>query len=137
MLRSLKWKFLLYGAITAFCILLLMPTVTSELPQWWSKIIPAEKIHLGLDLQGGMHLLLGVQGDKAVESYMEQIKNNLRDDLKERSIPVGKLEAEKKGQIALEFSGAIENVYNLLSKRFTMLLELSSSGGGGGIWKYQ
>ena len=137
MLKALKWKFLLYGAITAFCILLLMPTVTSELPQWWSKIFPSEKIHLGLDLQGGMYLLLGVQGDKAVESYMEQIKNNLRDDLKERSIPVGKLETEKTGRIVLEFSGAKEKVDNLLSQRFTMLRELSSSGGEGGIWKYQ
>ena len=136
MLKALKWKFLLYGAITAFCILLLMPTVTSELPQWWSKIIPAEKIHLGLDLQGGMHLLLGVQGDKAVESYMEQIRNNLRDDLKDRSIPVGKLETEK-DRIVLEFSGAKEKVDNLLSQRFTMLRELSPSGGEGGIWKYQ
>jgi len=137
MLKALKWKFLLYGAITAFCILLLMPTVTSELPQWWSKVLPAEKIHLGLDLQGGMHLLLAVQGDKAVESYMEQIKNNLKDDLKERGIPVGKLDVEKTGQIVLEFSGAKEKVDNLLSQRFTMLRELSSSGGEGGIWKYQ
>ncbi len=137
MLKALKWKFLLYGAITAFCILLLVPTVTSDLPQWWSKVLPSEKIHLGLDLQGGMYLLLGVQGDKAVESYMEQIKNNLRDDLKERGIPVGKLETEKAGRIVLEFSGAKEKVDNLLSQRFTMLRELSASGGEGGIWKYQ
>ncbi|MGZ3525582.1 MAG: protein translocase subunit SecD, partial [Thermodesulfobacteriota bacterium] len=78
-----------------------------------------------------------VQGDKAVESYMEQIKNNLKDDLKERGIPVGKLDVEKTGQIVLEFSGAKEKVDNLLSQRFTMLRELSSSGGEGGIWKYQ
>jgi preprotein translocase subunit SecD len=137
MLKALRWKLLLYGAITAFCILLLVPTVTSDLPQWWSKLLPSEKIHLGLDLQGGMYLLLGVQGDKAVESYMEQIKNNLRDDLKERGIPVGKLETEKAGRIVLEFSGAKEKVDNLLSQRFTMLRELSSSGAEGGIWKYQ
>jgi preprotein translocase subunit SecD len=137
MLRSLVWKMLLYGVIAIFAILLLMPTVTSNLPQWWSKILPSEKIHLGLDLQGGMYLLLGVQGDKAVESYMEQIKNNLRDDLKERGIPVGKLETEKTGRIVLEFSGVKDKVDNLLSQRFTMLRELSSSGGEGGIWKYQ
>ena len=137
MLRSLMWKILLYAAIAVFAILLLMPTVTSNLPQWWSNIFPSEKIHLGLDLQGGMYLLLGVQGDKAVESYMEQIKNNLRDNLKEREIPVGKLETEKTGRIVLEFSGAKEKVDNLLGQRFTMLRELSSSGGEGGIWKYQ
>ncbi len=135
MLRSLKWKFLLYAAITVFCILLLLPTATSQLPQWWSKIFPGEKIHLGLDLQGGMYLLLGVEGDKAVESYVEQIKNNLKDDLKDQGIPVGKLETEK-DRILLEFSGAKEKVDNLMSRQFTMLRELSSSGEGG-IWKYQ
>jgi preprotein translocase subunit SecD len=109
--------------------------VTSQLPQWWGKILPAEKIHLGLDLQGGMYLLLGVQEDKAVENYLEQIKSNLKDDLKDQGVPVGKLETEK-DRILLEFSGAKEKVDSLLSRQFTMLRELSSSGEGGS-WKYQ
>jgi len=136
MLKTLRWKIILYAAITAFCILLLMPTLTSQLPPWFTKVIPTDKIHLGLDLQGGMYLLLTVEGEKAVESYVEQIKNNLRDELKERGIPVGKLETEKPDRIVLEFSGAKEKVDNLLSQRFTMLRELSPSGEGG-IWKVQ
>ncbi|MGB7575609.1 MAG: protein translocase subunit SecD [Thermodesulfobacteriota bacterium] len=135
MVKSLRWKAILYGAIAVFAILLLVPTVTSQLPSWWSKVLPSEKVHLGLDLQGGMYLLLTVEGDKAVESYVEQIKNNLKDDLKDQGIPVGKLESEK-GRIVLEFSGAKEKVDNLLSTRFTTLRELSSSGEGG-IWKVQ
>ena len=135
MVKSLRWKAILYGAIAVFAILLLVPTVTSQLPPWWSKVLPSDKVHLGLDLQGGMYLLLTVEGDKAVESYVEQIKNNLRDDLKDHGIPVGKLESEK-GRIVLEFSGAKEKVDNLLSTRFTTLRELSSSGEGG-IWKVQ
>ena len=136
MLRGLKWKFILYAAITLFAILLLLPTVISQLPPWFTKVIPTEKIHLGLDLQGGMYLLLTVEGEKAVESYVEQIKNNLKDDLKEKGIPAGKLEREKADRIVLEFSGAKEKVDNLLSQRFTMLRELSSSGDGG-IWKVE
>ncbi|HVP78072.1 MAG TPA: protein translocase subunit SecD [Thermodesulfobacteriota bacterium] len=136
MLKSLRWKIILYAAITVFAILLLLPTFTSELPPWFMKVIPTDKIHLGLDLQGGMYLLLTVEGDKAVESYVEQIKNNLKDELKERGIPVGKLEAEKPDRIVLEFSGAKEKVDDLLSQRFTMLRELPTSGEGG-IWKTQ
>ena len=135
MLSGLKWRSILYAAITAFAILLLVPTLTPQLPQWWSKILPSEKIHLGLDLQGGMYLLLGVEADKAVESYVEQVRSNLKDDLKEQGIPVGKLEREKKDHIVLEFSGAKEKVDNLLSRRFSMLHELSSSSGEGGMWK--
>jgi preprotein translocase subunit SecD len=127
---------LLYTAITVFCILLLVPTVTSQLPQWWSKFLPSEKVHLGLDLQGGMYLLLTVEGEKAIESYVEQIKNNLKDDLKEKGIPAGRVEREKADRIVLEFSGPKERVDNLLSQQFTMLHELSSSGEGG-IWKVE
>ena len=136
MLKSLRWKFILYAAITAFAILLLLPTLTSQLPPWFMKVIPADKIHLGLDLQGGMHLLLTVEGEKAVESYLEQIINSLRDELKEKGVPFGKLERDKANWIILEFSGAKEKVDSLLSQRFTMLRELSSSGEGG-IWKVQ
>jgi len=135
MVKNLRWKAILYGAIAVFAILLLVPTVTSQLPPWWSKVLPSEKVHLGLDLQGGMYLLLTVEGEKAVESYVEQIKNNLRDELKDQGIPVGKLEREK-DRIVLEFSGAKEKVDNLLGTRFTLLRELSSSGEGG-IWKVQ
>jgi preprotein translocase subunit SecD len=136
MLRSLKWKFILYAAITIFAILLLLPTVISQLPPWFTKVIPTDKIHLGLDLQGGMYLLLTVEGEKAVESYVEQIINSLRDELKEKGVPFGKLERDKANRIILEFSGAKEKVDNLLTQRFTMLRELSSSGEGG-IWKVQ
>ncbi len=136
MLRGLKWRLIIYGAITLFTVLLLLPTLTSELPPWFTKVIPTEKIHLGLDLQGGMYLLLTVESEKAVESYVEQIKNNLKDELREKGVPVGKLDREKTDRIVLEFSGAKEKVDNLLTQRFTMLRELSSSGDGG-IWKTQ
>jgi preprotein translocase subunit SecD len=135
MVKNLRWKAIFYGAIAVFAILLLVPNVTSQLPSWWSSVLPAEKVHLGLDLQGGMYLLLTVEGEKAVESYVEQIKNNLKDELKDQGVPVGKLEREK-DRIVLEFSGAKEKVDNVLGTHFTMLRELSSSGEGG-IWKVQ
>src|SRR4030043_2420647 len=136
MLSNLKWRFILYAAITVFAILLVLPTLTSRLPTWFTKVIPTEKIHQGLDLQGGMHLILEVEAEKAVESYVERIKNNLKDDLKEKGITVGKIEREKTDQIFFEFSGAKEKVDNLLTQRYVAMLKLSTSESGG-IWKYQ
>jgi preprotein translocase subunit SecD len=134
MMRGLKWKFVLYAAITVFAILLLLPTLTSQLPQWFSKIIPTEKIHLGLDLQGGMYLLLDVEGQKAVESYVERVKSNLADDLKEAKIPVGKLEREKGDQLVVEFLGSRDKVDKLLSQQqYSMMRELSFTTLSGGI----
>ncbi len=77
MLRGLKWRFIIYAAVTLFAILLLLPTLTTELPSWFTKVIPTDKIRLGLDLQGGMYLFLQVEEEKAVESYVEQVKATL------------------------------------------------------------
>ena len=134
-MRSLKWRLILYSAITVFAIILLLPNVIPQPPAWLTKVVPAEKIHLGLDLQGGMYLLLQVEEDKAVESYLEQIRNNLADALKEQGVPVGKLDREK-DTLFLEFSGPREKGDNLLAQRFPMLHERPPSGEGG-IWKYQ
>ncbi len=135
MLRGLKWKLILYAAISLFAILLLLPTLTSKLPPWFTKVIPTEKIHLGLDLQGGMHLILEVEAEKAVESYVERIKNNLKDDLKDKGVPVGKLEREKIDQIVFEASGEKEKWEKILSQRYGMMQELSSSTLDKGIWR--
>ncbi len=135
MLRSLKWRFILYAAITLFSILLLLPTLTSQLPSWFNKVIPTDKIHLGLDLQGGMHLILEVEAERAVESYVERIKNNLKDDLKEKGVPVGRIEREKTDQIIMEVSGDKTKWEKLLSERYSILQELSSSSLDKGIWK--
>lgn len=137
MLRTLKWRFILYAAIVIFAVLLLIPSLTSELPSWYSKIIPAEKIHLGLDLQGGMHLVLEVEAEKAVESYIERFKNNLREDLRDRGIPVGQLDREK-DRIVLESSGDRDKLDRLLAERYGMMRvkELPSSQAGGG-WRLE
>jgi preprotein translocase subunit SecD len=136
MLRSLMWKLVFYAAISLFAIILLMPTVISHLPSWWSKILPTEKIRLGLDLQGGMYVLLEVEAQKAVESYLEQIRSSLQEALKEESVPVTKLETEKTEQIVLEFSGSRDKVDRLLGGQgFSMLRELSATTLSGGIWK--
>ncbi len=135
MLRNLKWRLIIYSAVTLFAILLFLPTVLPELPEWFFKVIPTEKVHLGLDLQGGMHLVLEVEAEKAVESYVERVKHNLRDDLRDKGIPVGKLEREKADQIVLEVSGEKEKWEKILSQRYSVMQELSTTTLDKGIWR--
>ncbi len=135
MLRGLIWKSGFSAAVSLFAILLLVPTVTTQLPQWWGKILPSEKILLGLDLQGGMYLLLEVEADKAIESYLEEVKSSLQESLKEEAVPVTRLETEK-GQIVLEFSGSRDKVDRLLGgQQFSKMRELSATTLGEGTWR--
>jgi preprotein translocase subunit SecD len=86
MTRSLQWRFLLILAILIGAAIFLYPTFVKELPTWWPTFFPQDKIHLGLDLQGGMHLTFEVEADKAVESSVEQMKNDLGNNLKKENI---------------------------------------------------
>jgi len=47
------------------------------MPDWWQKNMPNKGIILGLDLQGGLHLVFEVEGDKAVEIAAERIASTL------------------------------------------------------------
>jgi len=135
MLKNLKWRFIIYVAVILFAVFLFLPTLIPDLPGWFYKIIPTEKVHLGLDLQGGMHLILEVEAEKAVESYVERIKNNLKDDLRDKGIPVGRLERERSNQIVLELSGDKGKWEKILSQRYSLMQELSTTALDKGVWK--
>lgn len=83
---SLGWRFLLIFSVLIGALIFLYPTLVKEIPSWWPTFFPQDKIHLGLDLQGGMHLTFEVEADKAVESSAEQIKNDLGSKLKKEGI---------------------------------------------------
>jgi preprotein translocase subunit SecD len=77
---------LLIIAILIGALIFLFPTLVKENPDWWPKFFPQDKIHLGLDLQGGVYLTYGVEAEKAVEGRLEQIKNDLKDALAKEGI---------------------------------------------------
>jgi preprotein translocase subunit SecD len=83
---SLGWRFLLIIAVLLGALIFLFPTLTKELPTWWPKFFPQDKIHLGLDLQGGVYLTYEVEAEKAVESSVERIKTDLKDALTKEGI---------------------------------------------------
>ena len=64
--KGLNWRFLLIVAFLFLSVVFLIPTLVPNLPSWWSGFLPKEKIHLGLDLQGGSHLVMEVDTPKAV-----------------------------------------------------------------------
>jgi preprotein translocase subunit SecD len=79
--NGLKWRALVILAVLVASIVLLVPTISGNLPSWWSAALPGEKVHLGLDLQGGMHMVLEVEAQKAVENTVERAADNMKDEL--------------------------------------------------------
>lgn len=81
--KNLQWKLLGIIAITAACVWLIWPPFTVRDKE--GKVVQKGKINLGLDLQGGMHVVLKVDTAKiplearkdAVERAMEIIRNRI------------------------------------------------------------
>jgi len=74
--RSLKWRTLglLIGVL--MCVGILAPSFVDDeaLPSWFPF---AKKINLGLDLQGGLHIVYSIDLDKAVDDRASEIKRDL------------------------------------------------------------
>ncbi len=63
--------------------------VAGTLPSPLPGLLPrAERVNLGLDLQGGMHLVLEVQVEKAVESTVDHLLAEARRLLEKENIGV-------------------------------------------------
>jgi len=133
MRRNLKWKLLLILFITIVALIYLAPSVVGEMSGFLGKILPQDKIHLGLDLQGGMHLVLEVEAQKAVESYVERMKGDLKEDLKRKRIYVPRIERINGDQISLEILGEKEKFDEFINNNFPIFKEISAEGEG----KYQ
>ncbi|MEZ4600513.1 MAG: protein translocase subunit SecD [Syntrophotaleaceae bacterium] len=136
MSKSIKVR----GGLVLFCILLslisLAPTFFKDrLPQWWQKAF--DPIQLGLDLQGGMHLVLGVDVDKAVESQLDTIADEIEALLREKDIVFRRVEQKSAASLAItvydEQSGT--RVDALMDENFPSLEPLTLSTQGGYIEK--
>ncbi len=81
--RSWWWKAALYGVITVVAVLYLVPTVVSEEKQpAFIKSHFQKRIQLGLDLQGGLHLVYEVNVDKAVSDKVDRLASDIEDRLR-------------------------------------------------------
>ncbi len=94
-------------------------------------IWPYKQINLGLDLQGGMHLVLEVQTEIAVEGHIERITQDLRSLLRKNRIKNMGVAREQKDKIRVTVSSEEVDAFNeLLDKEFRDLTVSSTSESG-------
>ena len=91
---NLKWKGLFILGILLLCVygLVAMP----KFPTSWSQMKEnfGERIKLGLDLQGGTHMILEVKVEEAIGLHTDQTIDRLKDQLRERNIGYDEIRRE-------------------------------------------
>ena len=115
-LKNFSWKLILVFAVIVAAVIYVLPTLE---PGLW----PHKQINLGLDLQGGMHLVLEVDTAKAIDGQVERIMQEIRDQLRKerlRGVSLDRIEGNKiaatiqDAQIAEKFIALIKDEFDPL-----------------------
>jgi SecD/SecF fusion protein len=119
MSSSLRWKIFLLLFVTIFAGLTVAPSFT-KVPVWWQKYLAPAGLKLGLDLQGGMHLVLKVDLKKAIENNLDLSVQDLKEALAEKKITVVRTASTDARRIILTLpnTGALETVKQTIAKEF-------------------
>lgn len=88
MKKNILWRLSLIGSTIVLAVIFFLPNTPlfSRMPEWWKKNMPDKGITMGLDLQGGIHLVFEVEGEKAVGITTERIAQSLKDILAKKKL---------------------------------------------------
>src|SRR3954464_14534041 len=84
--RSWWGKFLLLISIIVLSLVYVYPTI-ANLDLTKTKFPFKQKINLGLDLQGGLYMVLGADFNKVYKDFVSRQYSSLQNRLKEKNIP--------------------------------------------------
>lgn len=81
MKKKIIWRFAIIGLTLVLAFIFFLPNTPAfqYMPGFWKDNMPNKGITLGLDLQGGVHLVFEVEGDRAVGIATERIAQSLKD----------------------------------------------------------
>lgn len=120
MKKKILWRFVLIGVTVALALIFFLPNTPlfQHMPGWWRDNMPNKGITLGLDLQGGVHLVFEVEGDRAVELTTERIGQSIKDILGKKKIQA---EVTRNGLLlavtpnSMDVRKAVEDSYPILT----------------------
>jgi preprotein translocase subunit SecD len=119
-LRSWKFGAVLVVLFLAIFVVYLLPNVITFKGKW-KEWLPSESIHLGLDLKGGMQLLLALDTEKLMQNMYDRKFDQLKDGMIRESIRFVGLD-KKPGTISVAIKAdQKEKFYNLLGKELPEL----------------
>ena len=87
-----RWKIWLILISLVVAVMASLPNVTS-VPSWWPSSL-SKPMNLGLDLKGGIHLVVDVDVDVAVANNVEEEVSTVRNVLRHHKIRYSKLDAK-------------------------------------------
>ncbi len=132
MLRYATWKVVSILLMTALALLLIVPSMLSDahfkalkssVPKW----LPVEQIVLGLDLQGGAHILMEVDSADVVRTQAANLRDDVRRILRDETV------RSLAGGIGIQGNRTVQFRLTDANDRQKVLVKLRQQASPGGI----
>jgi len=128
MLHFANWKIALIALLVVGGVFFALPNLVNQkllqgVPDW----IPHQQINLGLDLQGGAHLLYRMDESELIEDWLKTIRGDARDALRKERIGYRGLAlsvTKRQVQVRIRDADKLDQAYSELRK---LSLPLSAS----------
>ena len=135
-MKTTSWRPIVVIIVLLTAVVYVLPTVQMAIkklddPTWW----PKKEINLGLDLQGGMHLVLEVDTDEAVKNAVERTHEELRSFVRKQNIRIKGIRQINATTIMLALRGDTDadKASGLITDEFRdyAVTEAQANGGSG------
>lgn len=136
-MKKVGGRFALLALVVVLSVVFFLPSykpLYQALPEWARKVLPDKGITLGLDLQGGIHMVMEVDEDRAVEIAVERSVVSLQDMLVDKKIPVESVKRTGPQRIAIQFANAdLKPQIQKLADDYPTFFEVESAGSANSI----
>jgi len=108
-MKKVSGRLTLLSVVVIASVVAFVPSVPEwyqSLPGWLTTLLPNKGITLGLDLQGGIHMVMEVDEDRAVEIAVDRSLTSLQDLLVEKKIPAESVKRTSPTDITIQFQNA-------------------------------
>ncbi|MDR2351733.1 MAG: protein translocase subunit SecD [Deltaproteobacteria bacterium] len=124
--RNLLWRGLFLALILGIGIYCILPTFLGPFDgsSFWGKVLPSKVINLGLDLKGGIYLVMEVDLDVALKNSARRATDELRRRISDAKITGVTLENDDSLEIFADFTDptALPKVNAILTDYFPNLM---------------
>ncbi len=130
-MKPVAGRLILLSVTVVVSLVLFLPSTPlfSSMPEWWKQNLPSKGMTLGLDLQGGIHLVLEVEAERAIEIKLDRDVSNMAELFAEKKLKVESVKRTGPTEITVNLAepGAKEAVLTLIDDQFPTLSERSPS----------
>ncbi len=130
--QNLKWRFFVIVGVFLFAVITILPNFVKLDEESW--IFSTQKINYGLDIQGGLHMVMGVDIEDVIETQAQRLGSTLQEELKDVEVNVSEYNVTKEGSqiwLNLIFGSVndIKGASDFLEKEYGTTLQIINTVG--------